>query len=222
MEGRRGEGEAGELGWRASVLYEAENALEHVSRKICEHCCRVGEANPLAQLSGDNRTALTRSTVLDWPAKDADELRLSAPMTLRRYARLYGVLALLRILIAFTSTSAIHPDEHFQNPEIAASTVFEYSRLDGGLLRTWEWEGPNPCRSIVPVLGSTGWTFALSKLAMGDSQSIRWRTCAAAGTNVAICAEPTGYALFLAQRLAMLLFSFFIGDLGCSGLHQHG
>ncbi|CDR36110.1 hypothetical protein NBRC10512_004991 [Rhodotorula toruloides] len=117
-------------------------------------------------------------------------------MTLRRYARLYGVLALLRILIAFTSTSAIHPDEHFQNPEIAASTVFEYSRLDGRLLRTWEWEGPNPCRSIVPVLGSTGWTFALSKLAMGD--------------------KPTGYALFLAQRLAMLLFSFFIDYLLCS------
>ncbi|GAA6053257.1 hypothetical protein NBRC10513_007170 [Rhodotorula toruloides] len=111
-------------------------------------------------------------------------------MTLRRYARLYGVLALLRILIASTSTSAIHPDEHFQNPEIAASTVFEYALSSDGLLRTWEWEGTAPCRSIVPVVGSTGWIFALLKLAVGD--------------------KPTGYALFLAQKLAMLLFSFLI------------
>lgn len=94
-------------------------------------------------------------------------------MTLRRYARLYGVLALLRTLIAFTSTSAIHPDEHFQNPEIAASTVFEYARSGDGLLRTWEWEGTAPCRSIVPVLGSTGWMFALLRLAVGDS-AFRW------------------------------------------------
>ncbi|KWU44848.1 hypothetical protein RHOSPDRAFT_33670 [Rhodotorula sp. JG-1b] len=37
-----------------------------------------------------------------------------------RFALIYAAVALLRILIAFTSTSIIHPDEHFQNPEIAA------------------------------------------------------------------------------------------------------
>ncbi|BGP25863.1 phosphatidylinositol glycan, class Z [Rhodotorula toruloides] len=98
-------------------------------------------------------------------------------MTLRCYARLYGVLALLRILIAFTSTSAIHPDEHFQNPEIAASTVAVYSEAGEGLLRTWEWEGTAPCRSIIPILGSTGWMFALLRLIASD--------------------KPTGYALFV-------------------------
>ncbi|BGP33424.1 alpha 1,2 mannosyltransferase [Rhodotorula toruloides] len=99
-------------------------------------------------------------------------------MTLRRYTRLYGVVALLRILIAFTSTSAIHPDEHFQNPEISASTVFEYARWGDGLLQTWEWEATAPCRSIVPVLGSTGWSLALLKLAMGGKPTdyLIWST----------------------------------------------
>lgn len=126
---------------------------------------------PLAQLLAGSDTSLSDHSGLLRSAKSANELHLLGTMTSRRHARLYGVLALLRILIAFTSTSSIHPDEHFQNPEIAANTVFSYAPTGDGLLRTWEWRTTAPCRSIVPVLGSTGWLFALSKLAVGNSES---------------------------------------------------
>jgi phosphatidylinositol glycan class Z len=76
----------------------------------------------------------------------------------------YSLLALLRILIAFTSHSFIHPDEHFQNPEVAAGGVFDFERSGEGLLRTWEWKGEAPCRSIVPVWMSTGLSFAVLKV----------------------------------------------------------
>ncbi|GAA5991121.1 hypothetical protein JCM10908_006546 [Rhodotorula pacifica] len=110
----------------------------------------------------------------------------------RRFVLIYAGLALLRILIAFTSTSVIHPDEHFQNPEIAAGAVFEYGggiRGDGPL-RTWEWGGPTPARSIVPVFGSTGIAFWLVRT-LWDS-------------------HPSVLVLFAAERGVMLLFSFFI------------
>lgn len=76
------------------------------------------------------------------------------------------LLVVLRLLVALTSTSSIHPDEHFQNPEIAAADVFGYP----GLLRTWEWLGDMPCRSIVPVWGSTGLAFSLLRLVVGDGE----------------------------------------------------
>jgi hypothetical protein len=76
----------------------------------------------------------------------------------------YFLLALLRILIAFTSHSFIHPDEHFQNPEVAAGGVFDIGRNGEGLLRTWEWTGDAPCRSIVPVWMSTWLSFAVLKV----------------------------------------------------------
>lgn len=79
---------------------------------------------------------------------------------------LWSSLVLLRLLVAFTSTSSIHPDEHFQNPEIAAGDVFSYK--EGSLLRTWEWTGDRPCRSVAPVWGSTGAAFVLLKLVVGD------------------------------------------------------
>ncbi|GAA5889266.1 hypothetical protein JCM5296_005850 [Sporobolomyces johnsonii] len=107
---------------------------------------------------------------------------------MRPQTRAYLALVVLRILIAFTSTSTIHPDEHFQNPEIAASGVFEYSGADDALLRTWEWVGEAPCRSIIPVLGSTGAAFLALKAVMGTT--------------------PSGWALFVAQRAVMLLSSF--------------
>ncbi|TKA55919.1 hypothetical protein B0A53_01618 [Rhodotorula sp. CCFEE 5036] len=95
----------------------------------------------------------------------------------QRFALVYTALALVRILIAFTSTSIIHPDEHFQNPEIAADAVFEYdTRLGGdGPLRTWEWRGPTPARSIVPVFGSTGLAFCIVRMLCGDHWLV-WRT----------------------------------------------
>jgi len=80
------------------------------------------------------------------------------------------LLILLRLLVALTSTSAIHPDEHFQNPEIAAGLLFDYSATGNTLLKTWEWIGAKPCRSIAPVWGSTGLAFALLKRVAGDGE----------------------------------------------------
>lgn len=79
-------------------------------------------------------------------------------------------LVLLRLLIALSSTSAIHPDEHFQNPEIAAGLLFDYKATVNALLKTWEWLGDKPCRSIAPVWGSTGLAFALLRRVAGDGE----------------------------------------------------
>lgn len=79
----------------------------------------------------------------------------------------YVALLLLRLLVAITSTSTIHPDEHFQNPEVAASLIFDYGGGDGGLLKTWEWVGSSPIRCIVPVASSVGAAFGMLKLVGG-------------------------------------------------------
>ncbi|KPV74278.1 glycosyltransferase family 22 protein [Rhodotorula graminis WP1] len=107
----------------------------------------------------------------------------------RRAAAAYTALAVLRVLVAFTSLSSIHPDEHFQNPEIAAAFSFDYAMSGGDRpLRTWEWRGASPCRSILPVAGSTGLAFLLVKVFLGSS--------------------PPASALFAAERAVILLFSF--------------
>lgn len=87
--------------------------------------------------------------------------------------RIWVALVLLRLLVAVTSTSSIHPDEHFQNPEVAASLVFDYGDKGDGPLRTWEWLGKQPCRSIVPVWASTGAAFELLKWAAGSGELMR-------------------------------------------------
>lgn len=81
--------------------------------------------------------------------------------------KVYAALVLLRLLVALTSTSTIHPDEHFQNPEVAASLVFDYGEGDGGLLKTWEWVGSSPIRCIVPVVSSVGAAFGGLKMVGG-------------------------------------------------------
>lgn len=80
-----------------------------------------------------------------------------------RRNKVYAVLVVLRLLVALTSTSTIHPDEHFQNPEVAARAAFSYDHRGDGPLVTWEWEAGNPCRSIVPVWVTTGWAFELAQ-----------------------------------------------------------
>ncbi|GAA5983929.1 hypothetical protein JCM5350_001796 [Sporobolomyces pararoseus] len=104
--------------------------------------------------------------------------------------RIYAFLVFLRILIAFTSLSTIHPDEQFQNPEVAAALVFDYSESGGVPLKTWEWQGGEPCRSVAPLLISSGAAFSVVKLLGRDN--------------------PTAETLFAAQRAAMLLLSFVI------------
>ncbi|BGP49627.1 alpha 1,2 mannosyltransferase [Rhodotorula kratochvilovae] len=108
----------------------------------------------------------------------------------RRFLAAYAALATLRVFVAFTSLSSIHPDEHFQNPEVAVGVHFDFAGAGDGLLRTWEWEGDAPCRSIVPVLGSSGRAFQLLRLLYGSN--------------------PPATALFAAQRAVMLFLSFSI------------
>ncbi|GAA5895674.1 glycosylphosphatidylinositol-alpha 1,2 mannosyltransferase [Sporobolomyces salmoneus] len=104
--------------------------------------------------------------------------------------RIYLVLIVLRILIGFTSRSTIHPDEHFQNPEIAVGFVFDYGNSGGALVETWEWQGTAPCRSIAPLWISSGAAFSLVKALIGHN--------------------PSAETLFFAQRAATLFLSFII------------
>ena len=125
--------------------------------------------------------------------------------------RIYGFLVILRLLIALTSFSMIHPDEHFQNPEIAADLVFDYLRSGAGPLKTWEWTGDEPCRSIAPVWISSGVAFKLVKAFVGSRESSS-RPKEYIGADEAQ-ADPSAKTLFYAERLAMFLLSLSIGML---------
>ncbi|GAA6058994.1 hypothetical protein JCM10212_001704 [Sporobolomyces blumeae] len=109
---------------------------------------------------------------------------------MRREWRIYASLIIVRIVIALTSFGTIHPDEHFQNPEVAASLVFDYAGGAGAPLRTWEWQGDAPCRSVAPVWLSTGAAFRLVRAMLGP--------------------RPSARALFAAQRIAMCLLSLVV------------
>ena len=87
-------------------------------------------------------------------------------------------LRLLPFLLAVTTSGYIvrlltdraglmrqHPDELFQNAEVAVRDIFAFAGgPEAQPLRTWEWASDRPCRSIVPVWLTTGWAFALLKL----------------------------------------------------------
>ena len=98
-----------------------------------------------------------------------------------------------------------HPDEYFQNSEIAASDVFSFASLPGGLpVRTWEWGGKTPARSIIPVWLTSGWAFVLLRLfvpAPGRSP------CSSEVTSA------DARLLFLAQRVGVIGCHLFISPL---------
>ncbi|KAF3930039.1 hypothetical protein ABW19_dt0202165 [Dactylella cylindrospora] len=60
--------------------------------------------------------------------------------------RFYLCLALVRLYFALTP-SYIHPDEHFQGPEVIAGELFGWN-----VTRTWEFTSKNPIRSYFPLL----------------------------------------------------------------------
>lgn len=60
--------------------------------------------------------------------------------------RLYVSLALARLYFALTP-SYIHPDEHFQGPEVVAGEHFGWK-----VTKTWEFTAEKPIRSYVPLL----------------------------------------------------------------------
>jgi hypothetical protein len=76
---------------------------------------------------------------------------------------LHSFLILLRLIITLTTTSTIHPDEYFQNPEIASNLIFNYT-TQSPILHTWEWTADKPCRSITPVAITNGIAFYFLKL----------------------------------------------------------
>jgi phosphatidylinositol glycan class Z len=94
--------------------------------------------------------------------------------------RLYVFLVFLRIFIGFTSLSVIHPDEHFQNPEIAVGIVFNYSQSGGVPFRTWEWMGTEPARSIAPLVVSSQAAFSVVRAMFGNSKLVSHCTYEAA------------------------------------------
>ncbi|KAH8702588.1 putative alpha 1,2-mannosyltransferase Smp3 [Talaromyces proteolyticus] len=73
------------------------------------------------------------------------------------WRRTYLLLLLVRIYFAL-SPSYLHPDEHFQGPEVFAGRVYSYpSHL------TWEFTSDNPIRSVFPLWPAYGWPMNLLK-----------------------------------------------------------
>ncbi|KAJ2655813.1 alpha 1,2 mannosyltransferase [Coemansia sp. RSA 1200] len=114
---------------------------------------------------------------------------------MRRPRALYAALLAMRVLLAL-SPSYIHPDEFFQAPEVAASDILG---VDG--VRTWEFTGTNPIRSIVSIYGYSGTPFILLRA-----------MCAVLRLTglMKMDAQPSTLAVFWAQRLFMAWVSLVV------------
>ncbi|KAF3210663.1 hypothetical protein TWF191_011143 [Orbilia oligospora] len=100
--------------------------------------------------------------------------------------RLYLSLALARLYFALTP-SYIHPDEHFQGPEVVAGEHFGWK-----VTRTWEFTTEKPIRSYVPLLAVYAMPMTLLQwIANGD---------------------PSPTMLFYAVRLLFYFFSMVYED----------
>ncbi|KAI5365119.1 putative GPI mannosyltransferase [Septoria linicola] len=73
------------------------------------------------------------------------------------WRRIYLLLVLVRLYFAL-SPSYIHPDEHFQGPEVIAGEVFGYP-----IYKTWEFSSEHPIRSIFPFWLVYGWPLTVLK-----------------------------------------------------------
>ncbi|KAK6522302.1 alpha 1,2 mannosyltransferase [Arthrobotrys megalospora] len=100
--------------------------------------------------------------------------------------RLYLSLALARLYFALTP-SYIHPDEHFQGPEVVAGEHFGWK-----VTKTWEFTADKPIRSYVPLLAVYAMPMTLLQwIANGD---------------------PSPTMLFYAVRLLFYFFSMVYED----------
>ncbi|KAK6502565.1 alpha 1,2 mannosyltransferase [Arthrobotrys conoides] len=100
--------------------------------------------------------------------------------------RLYLSLALARLYFALTP-SYIHPDEHFQGPEVVAGEHFGWK-----VTKTWEFTAEKPIRSYVPLLAVYAMPMTLLQwIANGD---------------------PSPTMLFYAVRLLFYFFSMVYED----------
>ncbi|KAF2151192.1 glycosyltransferase family 22 protein [Myriangium duriaei CBS 260.36] len=73
------------------------------------------------------------------------------------WRRTYLGLILLRLYLA-VSPSYLHPDEHFQGPEVIAGSVFGFPHK-----LTWEFTAAAPIRSIYPIWLIYGWPLTIFK-----------------------------------------------------------
>ncbi|KAK0911232.1 alpha 1,2 mannosyltransferase [Friedmanniomyces endolithicus] len=103
--------------------------------------------------------------------------------------RVYLFLVCLRLYFAL-SPSYIHPDEHFQGPEIIAGEIFHWPSY-----KTWEFTSDHPIRSIFPL-----W------LVYGPPLTVLKWICGGAGYHV------SPMAVFYSLRLFMFLLSFVLQD----------
>ncbi|TKA70236.1 hypothetical protein B0A55_06875 [Friedmanniomyces simplex] len=103
--------------------------------------------------------------------------------------RLYLFLVCLRLYFAL-SPSYIHPDEHFQGPEITTGEIFHWPSH-----RTWEFTSAHPIRSLFPL-----W------LVYGPPLTVLKWLCDGAGYPV------SPMLVFYSLRAVMFLLSFILQD----------
>ncbi|CRG88583.1 phosphatidylinositol glycan, class Z [Talaromyces islandicus] len=73
------------------------------------------------------------------------------------WRRTYLLLLLVRVYFAL-SPSYLHPDEHFQGPEVFAGRIYSYPSL-----LTWEFTSQHPIRSVFPLWPVYGLPMGLLK-----------------------------------------------------------
>ncbi|CUS11415.1 unnamed protein product [Tuber aestivum] len=104
------------------------------------------------------------------------------------WRRVYLVLLAVRVYFAL-SPSYLHPDEHFQGPEVIAGDIFDWR-----ITRTWEFTSSAPIRSVFPLWVVYGVPMHL----------LRW---IAPGSE-----PPSPWLVFNTLRILFFLISFVLED----------
>ena len=102
------------------------------------------------------------------------------------WRRTYLLLLLVRLYFAL-QPSYIHPDEHFQGPEVIAGDIFGWSTV-----RTWEFTSSHPIRSVFPLWAAYGVPMQLLHLITGG-------------------ATPNPATVYYTMRILFFLASFVLG-----------
>ncbi|KAF1813536.1 hypothetical protein P152DRAFT_323477 [Eremomyces bilateralis CBS 781.70] len=106
------------------------------------------------------------------------------------WRRTYLFLILIRLYFAL-SASYLHPDEHFQGPEVIAGRVFKYP-----VHQTWEFTSSTPIRSVFPLWLAYGLPmYTLRLLWEGVGQD-----------------EVAPIVVYWALRILMFMLSFVLED----------
>ena len=73
---------------------------------------------------------------------------MGAPAHSHRWKLCWQVLAVVRVVLACVGRGYIHPDEHFQGPEVAAAWVFGFNPST----IPWEYQGGPPAYGYRSIL----------------------------------------------------------------------